>query len=353
MKALSLLASACLVVALATAGTTARAAASGSKPFKHVIVFGDSLTDQGNTEAAYSFPPEPLYSQGRYSDNLNWVDILGQQLSVKIKNSVAQGTNYAYAFATTSVQDPPPPLPFTTQTIDFQESLYLSSVHGKADPKALYIIEAGATDILGLLYQVQTDPLLILFIPTLDLQGTQNLTNETQALLKAGAEHVLVSNVPNLGLLPYITEQSGLGGILAPGVATNAAQIWDSDLAQDMVPLTRSGKVILWDFYNTSALALKSASKFGITNTTTECVLGYGLDKNAKDKCSPSEEPKHAFFDQVHFTTGGYFGMEQGAFCALGFTTEFGWSQKQCIVTQQSMDSYRDGRPILRGQIRR
>lgn len=343
MKVLSLLGACCLTAVLATAGTVNRADAAA---YSHVVVFGDSLSDQGNTEFAFGFPPLPPYSSGRYSDGFNWLDILSQQLGVKITNSLAHGTNYAYAFGTTGSQNSPPPVPFSPQTIAQQETNYLNHVHGHADPSALYIIAGGGTDILGLLFAAQTNPLLLLFIPTLDLTGTQNVANETQRLLHAGAQHILVSNVPNLGLLPIVTEQSGLGGLIAPSVATNAAQLWNFDLANDVLGMTKGGKVTLWDFYNTSALALAGAAKFGITNTTTECVKGYGTSPGVIDQCAPSVERTHAFFDQVHFTAGGYFGMEQGAMCALGYATVLGWPQSACVVTQNNLNSRRSGRSV-------
>ena len=348
MKLLAKAGAGFFVVALALAPTGPPAAAG---TYSQVVVFGDSLSDQGNTETAFGYPPLPPYANGRYSDGQNWVDIFGQQLGVKVGSSLGGGTNYAYGFATTGPQDQPPPLPFTTQRIDQQEQAYLKSVHHKADPAALYVLEAGATDILGLLFAAQTDPLLLLFIPTLDQTGTANVTAETRALLRAGAKHVLVSNVPNLGLLPIVTEQSGLGGIIAPSVATDAAQLWDDDLSDGIVPLTKSGKVTLWDFYNTGAMALAGASQFGITNTTTECVTGYGTTLGVVDQCTPQAERTHLFFDQVHFTGTGYFGMEQGAICALGGTTVFGWSQSSCIVTRSSLRSH--GHPAPPGAFRR
>jgi outer membrane lipase/esterase len=343
MKVLSLAAASCFAIAVATAGTAARADA---KAYSHVVIFGDSLSDQGNTEFAFGLPPLSIYGLGRYSDADNWVDILSQQLNVKITNSLAHGTNYAYGFGTTGSQNSPPPVPFSPQTLAQQEQTYLNHVHRHADPSALYVIEGGGTDILGLLFAAQTNPLLLLFVPSLDLTGAQNVANETQALLRAGAQHVMVANVPNLGLLPIVTEQSGLGGLIAPSVATNAAQLWDFDLANDVLPLTRGGKVTLWDFYNTSALALASAQSFGITNTTTECVKGYGTTLGVTNQCTPSIERTHAFYDQVHFTALGYFGMEQGAMCALGNPTVLGWPQSACVVSQNSMRSQRSGRYV-------
>jgi phospholipase/lecithinase/hemolysin len=331
-----------LTLAAGLFAATAPADAS-QKPYSRIVVFGDSLSDQGNTERAFALPPAPLYYRGRYSDYQNYVDLLANGFDLTVKNSLAHGgTNYAYGFATTGPQDAPPPVPFTPQRIDQQEQAYLGSVNGKADPKALYIIEGGATDVLGLLFAAESNPLELLLVPALDATGALNVANETRTLLNAGAQHVLVSNVPDLGQLPIITETTGLNGIIAPSAATDAAQLWDFDLANDVLPL--GSKVTLWDFYNTSNLALQAASKLGVTNTTTECVLGYGTTPGAVDSCTPQVEATHAFFDQVHFTGRGYYGMEQGALCALGYPNFFDATQSQCVVSRTSMQQGRSGR---------
>jgi phospholipase/lecithinase/hemolysin len=335
-----------LAVAILVSASLAPVEASQKKPFDRIVVFGDSLSDQGNTERAFGLPPAKLYYHGRYSDYSNYVDQLAGQFGIKVTNSLARGgTNYAYGFATTGPQDAPPPVPFTPQRIDQQEKSYLSAVNGKADPKALYIIESGATDILGLLFQAESNPLDLLLIPTLDLTGTANVAFETEALLKAGAQHILISNVPDLGLLPIVTETSGLNGIIAPSAANDAAELWNYDLANDVLPLA-PGKVTIWDFYNTTTLALAIAPKLGITNTTTECVEGYGTTPGAINSCTPQIEATHAFFDQVHFTGRGYYGMEQGALCALGYTNVFGAPQSACVVSQSNLRTSRSGRFI-------
>ncbi|MBD5657109.1 MAG: SGNH/GDSL hydrolase family protein [Candidatus Eremiobacteraeota bacterium] len=334
-----------LAVALLASGSLVPADAGQKKPFDRIVVFGDSLSDQGNTESAFGLPPAKLYYHGRYSDYENYIDLLAGQFGIKVTNSLARGgTNYAYGFATTGPQNAPPPVPFTPQRIDQQEQTYLSAVNGKADPKALYVIESGATDILGLFFAAETDPLELLLIPTLDLTGTANVAFETKKLLNAGAEHIIVSNVPDLGLLPVVTESSGLSGIIGPTAANDAAELWNYDLANDVLPL--GPKVTLWDFYNTTSLALAIAPKLGITNTTTECVEGYGTTPGAVDSCTPTVEATHAFFDQVHFTGRGFYGMEQGALCALGYTNVFDAPQSECVVSQNSMHVGRSGRFI-------
>jgi len=336
------LAASLALVAISLAALAPAAAADLQKhPFDRIVVFGDSLSDNGNTEVAFALPPAGLYYQGRYSNSVNYVDLLASQFGVTVTPSLAGGTNYAYGFAVTGPQNAPPPVPFSPQRIDQQEQVYLSSVGGKADPKALYVIEGGATDILGLLFAALSDPLLLAEIPTTDLNGAQNVASETSALLRAGARHVLVSNVPDLGILPAVTEVLGVNGIIAPTVATDAAKLWDYDLANDVLPL--GSNVTLWDFYNTSEIVLKNAKKFGVTNTKTACVAGYGTNPGAKNKCTLEMESKHAFFDQVHFTGRGYLGMEQGALCALGYPNIFNAPQSACVVKRSDFRPARSG----------
>ena len=55
-----------------------------SKPqFQNVVVFGDSLSDQGNVflHSNETFPLEPYY-KGRFSNRRVWVELLAEQLGV-------------------------------------------------------------------------------------------------------------------------------------------------------------------------------------------------------------------------------------------------------------------------------
>ena len=71
-------------------------------PFSKLVVFGDSVSDNGNlaalTAGTLTGPP---YYPGRFCNGPNWVDRLAERLGVDVQPSVLGGTNYAFGAATT------------------------------------------------------------------------------------------------------------------------------------------------------------------------------------------------------------------------------------------------------------
>ncbi|MBF0112690.1 MAG: hypothetical protein HQK74_08145, partial [Desulfamplus sp.] len=63
--------------------------------FKNIVVFGDSLSDNGNLFSITEYPSEPYY-QGRISNGPVWYDYLVEELGV-----TGITLNYAYAGAQT------------------------------------------------------------------------------------------------------------------------------------------------------------------------------------------------------------------------------------------------------------
>jgi len=324
-----------MALAFAMAGTIARADAQ----YSQVIIFGDDFSDQGNAFKAYGLPPSPTYYKGRYTDGPNWVDQFTAALGLTTTNSLAGGTNYAYGGAATG------PLAkgmmsFQPPSIYTQIFTYLRS--HTVDPKALYIVEGGIDDIGEALLNTESDPLDILLIPGTDVTAANDISVDVSLLTNSGAKTVLVPNLPNLALTPLVTEAPpgllGLNTLLGPTLATDSAEAFNATLSTDLQPGIKSGKVILWDFWNTTQAALATAVDFGVTNTTSSCVPGFGNSATAVSTCTAAQQSSYAFWDQEHLTVLGNFGIAQGADCALGLLNALGLTQSQCVVTK-SLDT--------------
>src|SRR5438477_3680138 len=188
--------------------------------FTQVIVFGDSLSDDGNIAhrardlVGFSYPSSNFnYSDYRFTDDTNtspaanlYVGTWHEQLEKTFlglavaKNSLDGGTDYAFGGATTKdgTQDRTiinNPFPFGggdfTITIDNmgkQINDYLAS-HA-TDPNALYILWGGGNDLF-------------------DDYRPQSVTDTATrvglliiSLANAGARNFLVPNVPPLGAVP-------------------------------------------------------------------------------------------------------------------------------------------------------
>jgi len=353
MKLRSLIAGGICAVALAMAGTIAPAVAQ----YDQIVAFGDSLSDQGNTYQIYGWPHSPPYYMGRYGGGPSFIDQLSADLGLKVTPSIDGGQNYAYGGATTGPNNATPQEPFKPPSVLQQVSAYLT-IHGKADPNALYTVVIGANDLFAVLQDTENDSLDILGLPTVVYNGANNLKLTVTELEAAGAKHILVNNLPNMGLLPAVTEAPpgllGINTLLGPTIATAASQYWDLVEAVTLLPYTTNGTVTLWDWYNTTTIAASEAASFGVTNTTTGCVLGYGFTPGAVNTCTPAQEATHVFFDQVHFTQIGYFGMTEGALCALGLPNTVSTTQdlSDCVVSWSSIEAGRSARRITPAELR-
>jgi outer membrane lipase/esterase len=128
-------------VALASLPATA-------SPYTSLVVFGDSLSDNGNNASlglinpgqivtGNTYVPSSTYESGTYSNGPVWASDVALQLGVTLQPSRLGGTDFAYGGATTGTAGP---LPNLLQ----QASLYLAG--NVASPNALYVIEGGGND---------------------------------------------------------------------------------------------------------------------------------------------------------------------------------------------------------------
>ncbi|WP_165070221.1 SGNH/GDSL hydrolase family protein [Paludisphaera rhizosphaerae] len=164
-------------------------------PYTGLIVFGDSLSDVGNTYAAAGMPPAPYYG-GRYSNGPIWVEYLAQKLGIAAPTpSYLGGTDYAWGFAQSSGGFTYPPeaggagVPnLLTQIGGFVQA------GGTLDSTKLVSIWAGANDFLN---NGVTDY----------NQVADNIVTAITSLAAVGGTQFLVGGLPLLGTLPATLSQ--------------------------------------------------------------------------------------------------------------------------------------------------
>ena len=105
--------------------------------------------------------------------------------------SLAGGTDYAFggAWVTAPQSIPGGTIPSVPQQVE----LYLSQHGGKADPKALYVLEGGGNDILD---ATGGSPEALGFNIAVGIAKSELL------LRQAGAQHFVIPNLFDVGLLP-------------------------------------------------------------------------------------------------------------------------------------------------------
>ncbi|PJZ03007.1 autotransporter domain-containing esterase [Pantoea rodasii] len=173
--------SALSAVAVATLG--ALLAASPARAWDSLTVFGDSLSDSGNIgRFTADGAQHPLYDE-----------ILASHLGEDLQASSRGGSNYAEGGAVA--------VPALDPELNTQDQLaaYLQSTGGRADSNGLYIHWVGANDIAAA-------------VPN-PLTARETISNsaiaaasQVKTLLDAGAGTVIVPNVPQLGLTPYMVQ---------------------------------------------------------------------------------------------------------------------------------------------------
>jgi len=290
--------------------------------FTQVIVFGDSLSDDGNIAhrardlVGFSYPSSNFnYSNYRFTDDTNtspaanlYVGTWHEQLEKTFlglavaKNSLDGGTDYAFGGATTKdgTQDRTiinNPFPFGggdfTITIDNmgkQINDYLAS-HA-TDANALYILWGGGNDLF-------------------DDDSTQSVIDTANRvgglivrLANAGARNFLVPNVPPLGAVP--TSFGDPSRVLARDYASAIYRDHlNSVIASTIIGLAGSGitiTVYTFDVWLDVIRVLGQPAHYNFVNTIDSAQGASGVNPD-----------QYLFWDDIHPTTGGYFELANEA----------------------------------------
>jgi thermolabile hemolysin len=153
-----------------------------AQSFDEIVIFGDSLSDNGNLFVIEEHPvPDPrFYYQGRFSNGRVWVEYLSdpERLNTLLEDR-------AFGGATTNSVMPPGLIAQVTTYITLEKN-YLSQ-------KTLFIIWIGGNDCLygGSDYRA----------------SAINVKEALDRLAEAGARHILVLNLPDLGTIPAERDQ--------------------------------------------------------------------------------------------------------------------------------------------------
>ncbi len=283
------LGTALVLVALATMAARAQS-------YDSIIVFGDSYNDVGNIftiagQHGIVYPPAPYYN-GRFSDGPIWIDDLAGSLGLTIKASALGGTDYAEGGAQllqTSTEQG-----LTIPSIEDQVAYYLATNGGKADPKALYVIEGGGDDILD----------ATTFSPTtLGPAIAGGLYGIEVSLRKAGATSFLIPQLINVGQLPAAAAGGPEFVAFASATSIAANQALATDLQADSkLPGIHIYNIPTFQEFLTVA-SIKG--QFGFGDVVNPCLATNFV-------CGHPDE--HLWWDSVHPSkfAHGYFAVLAG-----------------------------------------
>lgn len=261
--------------------------------YSSLTVFGDSLSDVGNIKiVSPNSVPSPPYFNGRFSDGPNWIDVLAAGLGLPSASvpSFGGGTNYAFGGARTGQGQTPP-------GVLAQVGGLWGPTHPTADPTGLYVVVGGGNDMRDARGASSTDQ------SRQDAAdaAADNIFKSVFALASKGAQHVMISTLPDLGATP---EAVNAGLVATSTDATLRYNAAVAGLEAQLEALFADLDVIVLDMYGVAAGVRSDAlnnggAVFGITNTTLPCFVVGGCAKSLfSDTLHPSSAA-HALIGAV------------------------------------------------------
>ncbi|KAF2235232.1 carbohydrate esterase family 16 protein [Viridothelium virens] len=259
---------------------------TSSKPpstlFSSLIVFGDSFSDNGNGSYRITngtWPADPAYYQGRFSNGPVWVEDVATNLSIPLydyavggattNNNLVQG----YTGPNSSV-----PVP----AVDNQIDAFLADEHHADLSSALVVVLGGLNDIF--------------FNATLQAsQSVEAMFTSINKLRANGATSFLTLNYYNASRIPYdhyttTLNQQQLSNFSASlGTALSTISALESRVAYvDLTPLFAE-----FDYYGEPA-------KYGLDEYAAyeSCLTGAYGETPTRTLCDDPE--KQVFWDEYH-----------------------------------------------------
>ncbi|HKT99728.1 MAG TPA: SGNH/GDSL hydrolase family protein [Paraburkholderia sp.] len=273
-----------------------------------IVSFGDSLSDVGT----YA-PLASAVGGGRFTTNPGQVwtqdvaqyygDTLNAAFTIGIDHRLSAQNGFGYAEGGSTVATPANQYDFLSDVIgnvempvNQQVSSYISA-HGSFNANQLVLVWAGANDVL----RAGTPPAA----NTTVQQAATALAQIVGQIVQAGATHVVVINVPNIGLSP-----KGIASTDGGANLTQLSQLFNSTLNGALQSDGLQGKVIEIDSYTwvTQAIANYQANGFTVSNTAQACDPSKTPDDTAL-LCSPptyvssNADQTYMFADDLHPTT--------------------------------------------------
>jgi phospholipase/lecithinase/hemolysin len=244
------------------------AAIASANPFPAVVVYGDSLSDNGNLYAATlpitgGTPPSPPYYLGRYSNG----PVAVEQLASLLGSPPLY--DFAWAGATTGVGNIGDG---GTQTTSGALKLpgmlaELAAFHPPAAlvPTSLFVVWGGADDFeIGGSVSV----------------AVGNIDAIVASLQAAGATHILVPGLPDLGLTPEFMGDA-------------AATLYSEQFNQGLLATLPAGATY-FDTFGLLDSIVADPGAYGFTNVTQACLTTTSV-------CT--DPGQYLFWDDIHPTT--------------------------------------------------
>lgn len=280
------------LAALTVAAAGAMASAASAQSYNRLVVFGDSLSDNGNLYAATgnTQPTSPPYFQGRFSNGPVFTELLGFTVGRSAAGAPRTGSiNYAYGGARTDSSAFPPGMR--------NQLLQYTGGGGTFGANDLVSILGGANNIFQAVGPASVSGNPTGFIQPVALAAAADINFIVNSVAGAGAGTILVSNLPNLALTPQFNQ--GPGAPAAP-LADYAGTQFNGALLSGLMATAaaRPGtNIIMMDLYKIGTTLANNPGAFGLTNARDACFNGATV-------CATPGT--YLYWDSVHPTAAGH-----------------------------------------------
>ncbi len=285
--------------------------------FDRMIVFGDSLSDTGNVKPV----DQDKRWSGRFTNGPIYIDHLKSSLNM----SNEQVLNYAFGGALTGPHASfgallKSPVPMLTQQIGL-----FTNEH---DPKStdLILLYAGANDYLSLFQNPRFYQLMATSKSPETIQdfaskfrshvaeSVQNISQGMETLLNAGADSLLIANLPDFSKTPIIKRISELFPNLTEKEVSNLKRIMrqfsvshNAALSEAVTTLKKNlgpeQGIEIVDIFSSIEAMLADPEKYGFSNTTDALNRQNGAINGA-----------WFYADDVHPSAAVHYYLSQKAF---------------------------------------
>lgn len=258
-----------------------------------VVVFGDSLSDNGNLYEymKHQLPVSPPYYEGRFSNGPVWPELLVKSYYPNALNEHLLDYAYAGAGVEEEVDDEP------IFTLHSEIDSYFLAHQDGADENSLYVIWIGANNYLAVPENVEESVRKV----------NDGITRGLKRLVSKGAKHILVLNLPDLGRIPVAREFDSVDQLTALSTQHNALLKKNMDVLKNAYP------EVQWIYFDVMAAMdemFVNPAANGFTNITDTCYESSIDTPSARAMLSVEPVTKMSlknsacdgflFFDPVH-----------------------------------------------------
>jgi phospholipase/lecithinase/hemolysin len=297
--------------------------------YSNVYVFGDSLSDNGNLSA---IAPDQTYGD-RFTNGPVAVEVVANALGHTLTPSLhlaggTSGNNFAIAGAKAIDEDGNEATPDIN--LPTQVNAFLQINAGVAPSDALYIVLIGGNDIRAA-REIRAGAV---FAATAEeRQAIRQAANESlkaaveseiaqiKKLIASGAQHILVSNAPDIGAIPETDLVSA--GLLAnaqtkqqerkakrlPKVTTKLSAKFNRKLDRKLARAEKETGIdfIEYDLFSFLSDQIDNAEDYGFTNTDDACAYMLSQGGALHPECDGYVTATgFLFYDEIHPTTAAH-----------------------------------------------